>query len=227
MAQMDGSDDADLIHRGAQILRSLAGSSNNVTLDDGRWQTNFAAPVEDWLAANQKSDADVMWGRFPLGMVKMWMERAEKAESELAALRAQLAEREAAKATAADLPIGEATRSEPTTGYGVCACRGHWHVVSYGWPDDDGGNTGCEDLSVAGDPFKTHEAALAVADRLNRGESPEFTASPPAEVEGVVRSFSGHPLGELVNIALAHPVGAADPFPIGTKVAVRRLEDGG
>lgn len=40
--------------------------------------------VEDWLDANEINDRnDVRWGKFPLGMVQLWIERAEKAEAEL------------------------------------------------------------------------------------------------------------------------------------------------
>lgn len=59
---------------------------NDVALDDGRWVTNFARPVEEWLATNRTTGADVMWGRFPLGMVQRWMERAKEAEAKLTAL---------------------------------------------------------------------------------------------------------------------------------------------
>lgn len=40
----------------------------------------------EWLVVNQKGPDDVRWGRFPLGMVQRWVERAAAAEAELARL---------------------------------------------------------------------------------------------------------------------------------------------
>lgn len=56
-----------------------------VTYDRGNAPVWAANRVNDWLAANKKAASDVNWARFPLGMVFRWIERAEKAEAELAA----------------------------------------------------------------------------------------------------------------------------------------------
>lgn len=42
--------------------------------------------------------------------------------------------------------------------YEVRPCRGHFHVTACG-----------EDIAIAGDPFKTQEAAQQVADAMNAG----------------------------------------------------------
>lgn len=39
--------------------------------------------VDQWLTSNQQYSWEVRYGKFPLGMVQRWIERAEKAESEL------------------------------------------------------------------------------------------------------------------------------------------------
>lgn len=61
-----------------------------------RW-TAFAARIESWLASNQKELGEVCWGKFPMGMVGRWIERAEQAEGlarsqaeQIAALREAL-----------------------------------------------------------------------------------------------------------------------------------------
>lgn len=45
--------------------------------------TALQAYVDSWLVSNEKKPEQVRWGKFPLGMVQRWIERAIKAESEL------------------------------------------------------------------------------------------------------------------------------------------------
>jgi predicted nucleic acid-binding Zn-ribbon protein len=49
--------------------------------------TELLTAVEAWLSTNRLSPERVRHGLFPLGMVKRWVERAETAESRLAAIR--------------------------------------------------------------------------------------------------------------------------------------------
>ena len=46
--------------------------------------------VTDWLRSNEKAPNGVRWGRFPLGMVQRWIERAQQAEAELNAAKRSL-----------------------------------------------------------------------------------------------------------------------------------------
>ena len=42
---------------------------------------HLQAHVDNWLASNQQTPDIVRYGRFPLGMVQRWIERAEHAEA--------------------------------------------------------------------------------------------------------------------------------------------------
>jgi hypothetical protein len=46
--------------------------------------------VREWLAANELRDEEVKHGSFPLGMVQRFIERAESAEAQCAALLARV-----------------------------------------------------------------------------------------------------------------------------------------
>ena len=52
----------------------------------------FVEHSQHWLKVNEKNHDEVRYGRFPLGMVRGWIERAESAEQELATTRAALEE---------------------------------------------------------------------------------------------------------------------------------------
>ena len=68
----------------AKVIRS------EVEQNDGPLPDYFIAHVVRWLVSNEKHPSEVRHGRFPLGMVRRWIERAEEAEAERNALREAL-----------------------------------------------------------------------------------------------------------------------------------------
>ena len=58
-------------------------------------EQSFQEHVDRWLTSNRKQPEDVMWARFPLGMVGLWIDRAVAAEAELKRLQVALEDRTA------------------------------------------------------------------------------------------------------------------------------------
>lgn len=79
-----------------------------------------------------------------------------------------------------------ATDSAPLFGYGIRACRGHWHITRYGEDLSDG----ISDDRV----FYTRESALAEAERLNRLANDDPFAYAPGLAEAVLAADETFPV---------------------------------
>lgn len=65
------------------LIREAADALDKAEAENANTPTHLAEHSSRWLKANEKQPDDVRWGRFPLGMVQRWIERAEQAEARL------------------------------------------------------------------------------------------------------------------------------------------------
>lgn len=94
---------------------------------EGDLPEHLSKHVGEWLLVNEKNPEDVRWGRFPLGMVQRWIERAEKGESgpDKFFIELSLAYQKANKILEAELA---ALRAALTEAVKLCSVCGAHHM---------------------------------------------------------------------------------------------------
>jgi hypothetical protein len=73
----------DHIRQGVEQQQALVARLQEAEAEKQAMPAHLAQRSSDWLSSNEKQPAEVRWGRFPLGMVQRWVERAEIAEARL------------------------------------------------------------------------------------------------------------------------------------------------